>query len=351
VVVNIEEANYSHHRPASGARPLRRLSVVAPSESADKCITIGIVNNMAGAAFKATERQFVSLLDTASKDIPIQVFLYMLPGLTRSETGGQLFANHYSSIDALLQTQLDGLIVTGREPRMANLRDEPYWDSFTQVLQWARSNTLSTVWSCLAAHAAVLHMDGIGRRKSSEKKFGVFECTQVTDHFLTQGLSSPFHVPHSRWNGVAETDLLDHGYTVLSRIATHDVDAFVKQHDSLFVFFQGHLEYGSDTLMREYRRDVGRFIRGEVDTYPLLPRSYFDSGTEAALTILRDQAIARRGANLVGAVGNAMDASRFQNSWQSSAVNIYRNWLQFICERKSESKRELNGRAICSISR
>ena len=351
MVVNIEEARHSHDRSASGARPLRRLSTVGRSERTDKRVTIGIVNNMAGAAFKATERQFVSLLDTASKDIPIQVSFYMLPGLTRSETGGQHFASHYSNIDALLQTQLDGLIVTGREPRMANLRNEPYWDSFTQVLEWARGNTLSTVWSCLAAHAAVLQMDGIDRRKSSEKKFGIFECTQVTDHPLTRGLSRQFHVPHSRWNGIDEKDLHDHGYTVLSRIMNQDVDAFVKQDDSLFVFFQGHLEYGSDTLMREYRRDVGRFIRGEADTYPLLPRSYFDNGTEAALTILRDQAIARRGPSLISAVGIVMEASKFQNNWQSSAVNIYRNWLQFICERKRESHRELSGGEKISIAR
>ena len=91
---------------------------------------------------------------------------------------------------------------------MADLRDEPYWEDFTRVLEWARTNTHSALWSCLAAHAAILHMDGINRRKSEEKNFGVFDCARVSNHPVTLGLPSLFQVPHSRWNGVAEEDLL-----------------------------------------------------------------------------------------------------------------------------------------------
>ena len=61
-------------------------------------------------------------------------------------------------------TRLDGLIVTGTEPKSKNLDDEPYWAALPQVIDWAREHTHSTIWSCLAAHAAVLHTDGIERR-------------------------------------------------------------------------------------------------------------------------------------------------------------------------------------------
>ena len=43
---------------------------------------------------------------------------------------------------------------------------------------------------------------------------------------------------------------------------------FVKQTRSLFIFFQGHPEYEETTLLREYRRDVGRFLRGQQPHYP-----------------------------------------------------------------------------------
>ena len=55
---------------------------------------------------------------------------------------------------------------------------------------------------------------------------------------------------------------------MLTRTADAGVDTFIKQQKSLFVFFQGHPEYESDTLLREYRRDVGRYIKGETATYP-----------------------------------------------------------------------------------
>ena len=63
----------------------------------------------------------------------------------------------------------------------------------TRILEWARENTHSTVWSCLAAHAAVLHMDGIGRHRSADKHFGVFECVRVSEHPLLAGAPLRFN--------------------------------------------------------------------------------------------------------------------------------------------------------------
>ena len=80
-------------------------------------------------------------------------------------------------------------------------------------------NSHVTVWSCLAAHAAILHTDGIRRAKRNDKLFGIFECAKVSDHPLTVGLPASFRLPHSRWNGVPEDQLLDCGFTVLAQSA------------------------------------------------------------------------------------------------------------------------------------
>jgi homoserine O-succinyltransferase len=334
MVVNIDASRFGDERVTANTQQARRAAEERHTDRAERCITIGLLNNMAGAAFKATERQFITLLDSASEGIPVHVSFYALPGLSSSEAGGQHFARHYQNVESLLDTRLDGLIVTGREPRMASLCDEPYWKEFTQVLEWARNNTHSTVWSCLAAHAAILHMDDICRRKGDEKHFGVFNCVKESEHALTQGLSRRFMVPHSRWNGVAAQDLTDCGYSVLSRIAGDGVDMFIKQEKSLFVFFQGHLEYESDTLMREYRRDVTRYFRGEAAAYPLLPRGYFDEVTEGALTELSQRAMSCHNTEVVNDVAAAMVKSTIANSWHTPATTIYRSWLECICVRK-----------------
>src|SRR5580692_206688 len=163
-----------------------------------------------------------------------------------------------------------------------------------QIIECASENTHSTVWTCLAAHDAVQHMDGIRRRRIEDKQFSVFACTRVSEHPLLAGAPLRFNVPHSRWNGLSSEELEARGYRVLARTADAGADAgvdtFVKEGKSLFVFFQGHPEYESDTLLREYRRDVERYLRHEASAHPGIPHGYFDHATERALAALREKA-------------------------------------------------------------
>ena len=303
-------------------------------QRSSKCITIGLINNMGDGALQATERHYFSLFDSASEGISIRLSLYSLPGVPRSELGERYVRDFYSSTENLRNTHLDGLIVTGREPLTPNLADEPYWESLTRVLEWARENTYSTVWSCLAAHAAILHMDGIGRVRNTHKHCGVFECARVSEHPLTAGAPSRLTLPHSRWNGIPEDELTSCGYSVLTRAGDAGVDTFVKHHRSLFVFFQGHPEYESNTLLLEYRRDLGRFLMGEADAYPSMPRRYFNHDTVNALTALREEALSRPREELLAKVATALADTRIENTWQPTAACIYRNWLEYICAQK-----------------
>lgn len=304
-------------------------------EVSGKAITIGLINNMPDAALEPTERQFLSLLDSASSGISVRLLLYSLPGVVRNQSGARHIREFYSSVENLWGMQLDGLIVTGREPLALNLADEPYWESFTRVVDWARDNTCSTVWSCLAAHAAVLYMDGIGRVKNGHKHCGVFDCARVSDHPLTAATPSGIKLPHSRWNGVPEDELTACGYRVLTRAENVGVDTFIRQQKSLFVFFQGHPEYESDTLRLEYRRDLGRYLRGETYTYPLIPQGYFDSETVIALTALQRQSRYRGPQGVLTEVSKILEEANIENTWRATAACIYRNWLLHICAQKA----------------
>jgi len=301
-------------------------------------LRIGLVNNMPPAAFNATENQFRFLLNAASEDIPIDLSLYVLRGTPMATSARYHAASHYAVFDELWSGSLDGLIVTGTEPATADLTDEPYWQSFTELIEWSRDNTLSTVWSCLAAHAAVLHMNGIERLRAPSKHFGIFSCDRVTDHWLLQGLDSRLYLPHSRWNGITEQDLFEHGYEVLTRTRDAEVDTFVKQQNSLFVFFQGHPEYGTDTLLREYRRDIGRYLGNTVNAYPTLPQRYFDSATEQAFLDLQGRAPSLQRDQLLDEIATIMKTISVENTWRSTAVLTYRNWLSYLCSCKEATE-------------
>jgi len=315
-------------------------------EKTSRNLTIGLVNNMPDAALEATERQFLALLDEASEGFSVQLSLHCLPGITRNEWATQHVKNLYTSVEDLWNKKLDGLIVTGREPLTPNLADEPYWDGFTKTVDWARENTHATVWSCLAAHAAVLYTDGIERVRNGSKFSGIFDCEKLVDHPLIEGTPGQFNLPHSRWNGLREDALTASGYRVLTRAAADGahtgsdagVDTFVRQDKSLFVFFQGHPEYEPHTLLLEYRRDVGRFLKGETDVYPLMPRGYFGAETAAALTAIQHKALAIRSETLLADLYRVLEDASIENSWQSTATCIYRNWLHCI---RAEKKKQL----------
>jgi homoserine O-succinyltransferase len=76
----------------------------------------------------------------------------------------QLLHAEYANISCLQGTKLDGIIVTGMEPGVGPLTEEPYWRAFADLIDCSERNTTSSIWSCLAAHAVVLHRDGIARR-------------------------------------------------------------------------------------------------------------------------------------------------------------------------------------------
>jgi homoserine O-succinyltransferase len=315
----------NEHRPTAQARRTR--------------LEIALVNNMPDAAVQATERQFASLVEEAAGgEIEVNFSLYALPTLPRGAAARAGMAERYASVEALEQNGTDALIVTGAEPLRADLREEPYWDELAGLVDWARTGTLSSVWSCLAAHAAVLHMDGIERHPLATKCAGVFTFERLVESGLTEGLPGLMRIPHSRRNGLDAGQLRAKGYQILTEAPRAGVDAFARQGQSLFVFLQGHPEYEGDTLLREYCRDVGRYLRGQQEDYPQSPYGYFDSTTERSFRALAVRARASREAQLLGWCSEIAEAMRPARPWRAHAVGLFRNWLKLVEAAKIEAE-------------
>src|SRR4051812_7914392 len=122
-------------RIVAGPRPPRAAAEPLPG-SGSEWIRIGLVNNMPDAAVEATEQQFLALLEAASDDCWVHLQFFSLPGIPRTQRGRDL-TRHYLDIAELRTSDLDGLIVTGTEPRAVNFAEEPYWEAFTRVVDWA----------------------------------------------------------------------------------------------------------------------------------------------------------------------------------------------------------------------
>jgi homoserine O-succinyltransferase/O-acetyltransferase len=303
---------------------------------AANCVTIGLINNMPDGALEATERQFTDLIRASADNTVVRLMLFCIPELPRSDATRREMSGRYRDIAELWNTPLDGLIVTGTEPKSDDLKDEPYWDTLGPIIDWAREHTYSTIWSCLAAHAAVLKSDGIERNALPQKLSGIFECTPAISHPITQHIAVPLRIPHSRWNGLSEQSLQASGYRILTRSAAAGVDMFARQERSFHVFLQGHPEYEPGTLLREYRRDVGRYLRGEREHYPEAPQDYFDAQASAAVEAFRARALADRRGELLASFPLRELEAGLAGGWRASAVAIYANWFEYLKGRKAE---------------
>lgn len=303
-------------------------------QNADAVLTIGLINNMPDTALYAAERQFIRLLKAAAGHKRIHLHCFSLPSIYRSQSVKWHINTKYTDIAHLPRMQLDGLIVTGAEPKAATLPEEPFWQELVDIIDWAETNTRSSIWSCLAAHAAVLHLDGIERRPLKSKCSGVYDCAKVADNWLTKDVPSLIRISHSRLNEVSKGDLVRRGYQLLTQSQNAGIDIFAKQLRSYFVFFQGHPEYDALSLQREYLRDISRFFAGERDRYPTVPEDYFDAETEYNLARFQKRASVER--KLSPGTELPVTTVRPDIAADTAATLIFRNWLDYLSKNASQ---------------
>jgi homoserine O-succinyltransferase len=300
---------------------------------------VGLVNNMPDGAMRTTEIQFARLLKEAAGPLDVRLRLFSLSAIPRSDWALARMEGFYDDAAMLPHTPVDVLIVTGAVPQAADLRGEPYWEQMTQLIDWAQTGTITTVFSCLAAHAAVLHLDGIMRRPLPRKKFGVFTAVRADDDPLFLNVPRQFAIPHSRRNETPDHALASHGYRVLTRLEEGGADIFTREPpgQSRFVFMQGHPEYDSTTLGREYLRDMGHFLHGESAVPPAIPAQYFDPVTEARLVAAR---VEQAGLDVHTDI---VETALLLPQWRGVSVRLFANWLNAAATAKA---RRVASRAI-----
>lgn len=326
----IQEACVSIEIDLPPGQPAAEAPGLAVDHDRGALLTIGIVNNMPDSALLGTERQFTRLLAAAAGTRRIRIRFACLDGIVRGDTVARHMDGRYWSLAALTASAPDALIVTGTEPKAGHVEDEPYWPSLCDVLEYAEGHLPTSLWSCLAAHAAVWRLDRVPRIRLADKRSGVFQHVGQSGHALLKGLPEVVPTPHSRWNEIRLPDLVGAGYEMLTSSADNGADLFAKRSRSLLVFCQGHPEYFADTLLREFRRDVGRFLAGERATYPAEPAGYFGPAARAALDGFSERAratpVSTRLADFPFDVALASASYR----WAPAAEAFYGNWLGLV---------------------
>jgi hypothetical protein len=67
-----------------------------------------------------------------------------------------------------------------------------------------------------------------------------------------------------------------------------------------------------------------------------MPHGYFDERAAKLLADFRESAVSDIREEIIQDFPEAGIASALQKTWHSTAISVYRNWLQLIAARKSE---------------
>lgn len=330
--------------PAFARLDAEGVTVLEPHRALNQDIRelhFGLLNMMPDKALAATERQFLRLIGDSNPIAQFYVHPFTLPQIERSAQAQQHIDNYYESFEQIREQGLDALIITGANVVGSHLADQPFWQPLIEVIDWAYSNVTSTLCSCLATHAVLEFRYAQPRRPQKRKVWGVFKHRLINKrHPLISDVNTRFDVPHSRWNAIEPDQFAAAGLRVLAQSEEVGVHLATSADGLRFVFFQGHPEYDTVSLIKEFKREVLRYADGQLSEFPPFPDAYFDLHAQA---LIREFALNLRQAMLSGAPLPEMPESliipHLDNTWQDSARSVVGNWLGLVYQVTHQDRR------------
>jgi len=288
-----------------------------------RALHIGLLNMMPDPALEATERQFLRLIGSCNQIAQFYVHPFTLPGLPRGPQAQNHLENYYESFEAIQREGLDALIVTGANVSNPRLEQEAFWQPLLEVVRWAEANVTSILCSCLSSHALLQHKYGLERRLLAKKVWGVYAHRSTRlPHPLLRDINTRFDVPHSRWNEVTRQQMDEAGLITLIESSQGHVHLAVSPDGCRIVYSQGHPEYDANSLLKEYKRDLGLYLSGQLKVRPPFPENYFPPAAEEVLAGYLES---ERGDFPESELEALLD-----NTWGDTGRAVFNNWLGMV---------------------
>ncbi len=311
------------------------MTILTQERAADQTIRelhIGLLNMMPDAALEATERQFFRLVGESNPIAQLYIHPFSLSELNRGEKAKDHITRFYEKFSDIKELGLDALIVTGVNVIEPNLENEVFWEPLTEVLAWAEENVTSTLCSCLATHAAIQSRFKETRKHLGHKCWGVFRHRVVNNkHPLVNDINTCFDVPHSRFNTVTKDAYKRAGLHVLVESKEAGVHMAVSKDYYSTVYLQGHPEYDTISLLKEYKREILQFWSGDCATYPVFPKHYLSTQSKAIFHEYESRVrYCLDNKNDFPEFPEKLIASQLENTWHDTGEAIIGNWIGMV---------------------
>ena len=259
-----------------------------------RALRIGLLNLMPNKI--RTETQFARLIGAT----PLQVELSLIK-ITKHQsknTPNDHMIAFYRDWEKLRKEKFDGLIITGAPIELLEFEDVTYWDELQKIYDWTQTHVQSTFNICWGAQAALYHFHRVPKHALKQKAFGVYRHKNLSPASpYLRGFSDDFSMPVSRWTENWKSELPNgKGLEVLMESEEAGL-CFVADdpHRQLYMF--NHIEYDTNTLGEEYRRD------SEAGKNMNTPANYFPGGNISAAP---------------------------ENRWRSHAHLLFGNWINEV---------------------
>lgn len=215
-----------------------------------------------------TETDLIRLL--SNTPLQMEVSFMKLKSHTPKNTPIEHMMMFYRDFEKMRDEKFDGMIITGAPVEQMDFEDVNYWDEISTIFDWARNHVTSTLYICWAAQAGLYYHYGIPKYPLAKKMFGVFRQHTLCPHLpIFRGFDDVFYMPHSRHTEVRKEDILANPELTLIADSPENGVSMVMARGGREFFITGHMEYASNTLDNEYKRD--KDIRDDVD----MPVNYY----------------------------------------------------------------------------
>lgn len=215
-----------------------------------------------------TETQLLRKLSNT----PLQVEVEFLQ--TASYQPKHVAANHldtfYTVFDEIKDRKFDGMIITGAPLDYTEFEDVSYWDEICKIMEWSKTHVHCTLHMCWGVYAGLHYHYGINKIDLPEKLSGIYKHYVLKKNSpLFRGFDDVFMAPQSRAMTVAREDIEKIPELELLAYSDEAGVTMLKTKDSRQFFMTCHPEYDSDTLAKEYYRDLDKGMN------PKIPVNYF----------------------------------------------------------------------------
>ncbi len=257
-------------------------------------LKIAIVNLMPTKI--ATETQLLRLL--GNTPLQIEISLVHMASHESKNTGREHLERFYITTEDVLKQRFDGMIITGAPVEQIPFEQVDYWPELCQIMDYADKNVFCTLYICWGAQAGLYHHYGVPKYCLEKKLSGIFMNYKTTvAEPLLRGFDDLFPSPQSRHTEIRREDIEKHPELTILAESEESGVLLVKSNNNRQIFMTGHLEYDTNTLEMEYRRDLKKELTN-VD----MPKHYFPSDNPAM---------------------------RPMSTWRSIAHLFYSNWLNY----------------------